>query len=130
MRTPKEMGLSIEQDSTEVDGVTFVSTRAKRDGAESGGYSVGFEAGQTQYVFMVHQEKSGALSVALNVIEYLERGGEKTKAHLRSYSLRDDKVTKVMDGTYMVTSRKFASDKEKLDWVLENGFKDLEIEPA
>ena len=130
MKTPKEVGLTIKQDSAEVDGVKFVSTRAKREGVESGGYSIGFGAGQTRYLCMVHQLKDGVISVQLNMIEYLERGDEKTKAHLRSYSLMDNKVTKVMDGAYLVPTRKFASDEEKLDWVLEKGFKDLTIEPA
>jgi hypothetical protein len=130
METPKEIGLTMEQDSAEVDGMKFVSTTATREGVKSGGYSIGFETGQTQYVFMANQDKNGKLSVALNIIEYLERGDEKTKAHLRSYSLVDDKVTKVMDASYVVPTRKFASDKEKRDWIFERGFKDLTIEPA
>ena len=88
-KSAKELGVAIDQDSAEVDGVKFVVTRAMRNDVQMKGYSIGFGAGETQYVFMVHEDKNGVLSVALNIIEYLERGKEKAKAHLRGYSFTD-----------------------------------------
>jgi len=126
----KEMGLEVEQDSAEVDGIKFVTTTAKRNGVQNMGHSIGFGQDKTQFVIMAHQDPKGGLSLGLNVITYLEKGERGTKAHLQSYSLRGNTVSKIVDGTYKFPTIKFKSDRERLDYVLNNGFKDLRIEPT
>ena len=125
-----EMGLEVEQDSAEVDGIKFVATTAKRNGVVNEGYSIGFGQDRTQFVIMAHHDLNGGLSLGLNVITYLEKGEKETKAHLRSYSLQGSRVSKILDGTYKFPTVKFKSDKEKLDHVLNNGFREFKAEPV
>jgi len=66
----------------------------------------------------------------LNVVTYLEKGEKETKAHLRSYSLQGSRVSKILDGTYKFPTVRFKSDKEKLDHVLNNGFREFKLEPV
>lgn len=130
MPSAKEMGLELEQDSAEVDGIKFVATWAKRNGVENKGYSIGFGQEGTQFVIMAHQDPKGGLSLGLNVITYVAKDEKETKAHLRGYSLQGNRVSKIVDGTYKFPTVRFKSDKEKLEYVLNNGFKEFKVEPA